>query len=122
MAAPQPIENQQRLYEGFEKKHYMECTTRFRGLCRKFCSGGRAGAGTPVCGGDEAAREENSAAAVQPSLPPSTTRCRCLLMCISARPTRVACAASNALTPSMGQVMHFTPRWACATMLLRDLL
>src|SRR5437870_12051417 len=27
MAAPQPIENQQRSYEVFEKKHYMECTT-----------------------------------------------------------------------------------------------
>src|SRR6516165_9365046 len=28
MAAPQPIENPQRSYEVFEKKHYMECTTR----------------------------------------------------------------------------------------------
>src|SRR5215813_11194885 len=28
MAASQPIENQQRSHEGFEKKHYMECTTR----------------------------------------------------------------------------------------------
>src|SRR5215475_12745585 len=27
IAAPQPIENQQRSYEVFEKKHYMECTT-----------------------------------------------------------------------------------------------
>src|SRR6516165_3234025 len=27
MAAPQPIENPQRSYEVFEKKHYMECTT-----------------------------------------------------------------------------------------------
>jgi hypothetical protein len=27
MAAPQPIENQQRSYEVFEKKHYMERTT-----------------------------------------------------------------------------------------------
>jgi hypothetical protein len=27
MAAPQPIENQQRSYEVVEKKHYMECTT-----------------------------------------------------------------------------------------------
>ena len=26
MAAPQPIENQQRSHEVFEKKHYMECT------------------------------------------------------------------------------------------------
>src|SRR5262245_34646184 len=28
MAAPRPIENQQRSFEVFEKKHYMECTTR----------------------------------------------------------------------------------------------
>jgi len=27
MAALQPVENQQRSYEVFEKKHYMECTT-----------------------------------------------------------------------------------------------
>src|SRR5262249_14673649 len=27
MGASQPIENQQRSYEGFEKKHDMECTT-----------------------------------------------------------------------------------------------
>jgi len=27
MAAPQPIENPQRSYEVFEKKHDMECTT-----------------------------------------------------------------------------------------------
>src|SRR5262245_3469464 len=27
MAASQPIENQQRSYEVFEQKHYMECTT-----------------------------------------------------------------------------------------------
>jgi hypothetical protein len=33
MAAPQPIENQQRSYEVFEKKHYMECTTMTEG-CR----------------------------------------------------------------------------------------
>ena len=30
MAASQPIKNQQRSYKVFEKKHYMECTTRFR--------------------------------------------------------------------------------------------
>src|SRR5712691_9302378 len=34
MAAPQPIENQQRSYEVFEKKHYMECTTGQRAMER----------------------------------------------------------------------------------------
>ena len=33
MGASQPIENQQRSYEGFEKKHDMECTTPTRGEC-----------------------------------------------------------------------------------------
>src|SRR5712691_10598641 len=39
MATSQPIKNQQRSYEVFEKKHYMECTTlcsaahRTHGLC-----------------------------------------------------------------------------------------
>jgi len=45
---------------GFQLTHKATCTgggclTRHshyaRGLCRKFCSGGREGAGTPVCGG-----------------------------------------------------------------------
>src|SRR5215510_4635803 len=35
MAAPQPIENPQRSYEVFEKKHDMECTT----LDEAFCLG-----------------------------------------------------------------------------------
>src|SRR5262245_47216803 len=32
MAAPQPIENQQRSYEVFEQEHYMERTTQPRGV------------------------------------------------------------------------------------------
>jgi hypothetical protein len=32
MTASQPIENQQRSYEVFEKKHYMECTISFGGV------------------------------------------------------------------------------------------
>src|SRR5215472_18977440 len=34
MAAPQPIEHQQRSYEVFEKKHDMECTTQSHGAAR----------------------------------------------------------------------------------------
>src|SRR5262245_38902595 len=33
MAASQPIENQQRSYKVFEKKHYMECTTKQKAQC-----------------------------------------------------------------------------------------
>ena len=41
---------------------------------------------------------------------------------MSSMPVRVDCAASNALNPSMGRVIRFTPRWSCSTMLLRYLI
>jgi len=91
------------------------------GFCRKFYSGGREGAVAPVCGRDEAAREENSAAAVRPSFPSSTTSCRFLSMCMSSMPTSVAGAASNALHPNIGRVIRLTPLWSYSTMLLRYL-
>ena len=42
-----------------------------------------------------------------------------LIMCMSSMPTNVSCAASNALNPNIGRVIHFTPRWSCSTILLR---
>src|SRR5882724_1431888 len=65
---------------------------RWRGLCRACCTGGPGRDRCPCLSGVDAAREENSSAAVRPSSSASTTIGLFLLMCMSSIPTRVSWA------------------------------
>ena len=65
---------------------------RWRGLCRACCTGGPGRDRCPCLSGVDAAREENSSAAVRPSSSASTTICLFLIMCMSLIPTRVSWA------------------------------
>jgi hypothetical protein len=89
-------------------------TKRSEGFCRKFCSGGPAGAVAPVCGEASAASAAHGAAAVRPSWPAAPPSGRGWSRGRRARPPRVAGAAANAGPPPRGRGFRGPPRcsWA----------